>query len=169
MEILVILFGIGAAIFALRRPRFTPPKTQPVDPSVFPHFQKVDSLFVNRAELAFFHALSRQLPRGHHLLTKPRLEDVIAPRRDDVPPKLYWQLRGRVKSRHVDFLIMDDNGCPLAAIELDGSSHDSEKARNGDVLKNGVFRAAGLPLYRVKTGEDFAGAARKIIAALSAH
>jgi len=71
-------------------------------------------------------------------------------------------LRGRVKSRHVDYLITDGQGIPKAAIELDGSSHNKE-AYAADMLKDGIFEAVGLPLIRVRTGTDYSQAARRIL------
>ena len=74
----------------------------------------------------------------------------------------HWTLRGRVKSRHVDYLITDINGRPAAAIELDGSSHNKE-ALAADMLKDGIFESTGLPLIRVSTQSDFNHAAKRII------
>jgi very-short-patch-repair endonuclease len=70
-----------------------------------------------------------------------------------------------VKSRHVDYLITDRNGIPKVAIELDGSSHN-KAALAADELKDGLFKAAGLPLLRVQTSSDFHRAAERVIAAL---
>jgi len=77
-----------------------------------------------------------------------------------------WHLRGRVKSRHVDYLIIDTQGIPKLVIELDGSSHN-QQAQNADTLKDGIFGAVGLPLIRVKIGEDFAKSAQDIMSRLT--
>jgi len=83
------------------------------------------------------------------------LEDVIGVRRDITYNPLKWLLRGRVKSRHIDFLIIDRSGRPRIAIELDGPHHTRDDAKNADALKNGLFKASKIQFYRVKTGENF--------------
>jgi len=166
MDMLILLiFGaiIAAVLFGKSKAKYVPPPSTMPDPGIFRHYEAKASLFANRSELAFFHALARLLPSQYYLLTKPRLEDVIGVKADLPNPKLAFQLRGRVKSRHVDFLIIDDSGKPICAIELDGRSHQNAKAEAGDTLKNGIFAAAGLALHRVVVGQDFAAAAQNII------
>ncbi len=162
LEYAVIILVLGVVLgLALRRKPFVPPKTAPPNARTYNAFERVESLFVNRAELAFFHALSRALPSGFHLHSKTRLEDIVQVKRS-IMGEAHWRLRGRIKSRHVDYLITDGQGVPRLAIELDGASHN-KTAKNADDLKDGIFRAAGLPLIRVKTGENFADAAQQII------
>ena len=119
---------------------------------------------MNKSELAFFHALHRVLPKGYHLQSKTRLEDIVRVKAF-IKGEGRWKLRARVKSRHVDFLIIDTQGIPLVAIELDGASHNKD-AQNADDLKDGIFEAVGLRLVRVKVGESFAEAAQDIIKGL---
>ena len=83
------------------------------------------------------------------------IEDIIGVESEKLPPKVVWSLRGRVKSRHVDFLITTPQGRPLMMIELDGSSHRSQAAIRPDSLKNSLAEAVGLPLKRVQVGQDF--------------
>jgi len=45
-------------------------------------------------------------------------------------------------------------------------SHKNKKAEAGDTLKDGIFAASGLPLHRVIVGQDFALAAKNIVAEL---
>ncbi len=94
-------------------------------------------------------------------MSKVRLEDIIEVKPQIQNQKVRWHLRNRVKSRHVDFLIINKNGHPVFAIELDGASHSDSKATNADDLKNGLFRAVNIPLWRVKTGENFEKNLRK--------
>lgn len=140
---------------------FTPPKTAPSDARTYAAFERAESLFVNRSELAFFHALRRALPEDYHLHSKTRLEDIVRVR-SRFTGQARWALRGRVKSRHVDYVITDGQGVPKAAIELDGSSHNKE-ALAADALKDGIFNAVGLPLIRVRAGTDYSHAAQQIL------
>ena len=171
LETLLILIIFGGVIFwSLRRGRgrgdgFEPPKTAPSDQRTYDAYEKAPSLFVNRSELAFYHALRRALPHGYSLHSKTRLED-IARVKPYIKGEGRWKLRARVKSRHVDFLIIDDEGAPHIAIEVDGSSHNKD-TQNADNLKDGIFEAINLPLIRVRTGENFAQAAQEIIKGLS--
>ena len=162
VEALFIL-GVFAVlcILSFRDKGFTPPKTAPSNARTYKAYERAESLFVNRSERAFFHALRRALPGEYHLHSKVRLEDIVRVKKA-IKGQAHWQLRGRVKSRHVDYLITDVDGVPKAAIELDGSSHDKD-AVNADILKDGIFEAVGLPLIRVRTGADFAKATRRIL------
>lgn len=141
------------------------PKSIMPDPGIFRHYE-AKRLLTNSSELAFFYALVRAMPPHFYLLAKPRLEDVIGVKKD-LNPKLKFQLRGRVKSRHIDFLVIDWNGAPICGIELDGKSHKNEKARAGDTLKDGIFAASGIPLHRVIVGQNFAQTAQNIFAQLT--
>ncbi len=170
MEVFLILIFVGVMALSLlgkKRSPYSPPESRLPDPTIFQHYERKDSLFVNRSELAFFHALARAVPPSFFVLTKPRLEDVIGVKKNLGDAKLGFALRGRVKSRHIDFLVIDDQGRPRIAIELDGRSHKSKKALAGDVLKDGIFAAVNLPLRRVIVGEDFAKAAFEIAQGLN--
>lgn len=57
-------------------------------------------------------------------------------------------LQGRIKTRRVDFLILDQAGGVVAAIELDGSSHDQDETAADDHFKNQLFAAADVRLVR---------------------
>ena len=161
---LIILIISSIIALAFRRAAFSPPKTAPSDERTYAAFERVESLFVNPSERAFFHAVHRALPRGYHLHSKVRLEDIIRVK-PHTKGEARWRLRGRVKSRHVDYLITDGRGTPRLVIELDGSSHE-KRTENADKLKDGVFKHAGLTLITVKTGEDFTAAANRVTARL---
>lgn len=160
-----------AACFWGFRPKhdFKAPGTQAFDPKIFKHFIKRESLFVNASEQALYAVLISHLSPKYHIFTKVRLEDIIGVRQNGLSPKVVWSLRGRVKSRHVDFLIASSKGKPLMIIELDGSSHQSKSARRPDDLKNGLAEAVGLSMRRVKVGQNFHHFVKKIKAELSSY
>ena len=169
MEILLLVFFVVAVLSALsggKKAKFKAPKSTMPDPTIFRNYEAKKSLLTNSSELAFFHALVRAMPPYYYLLAKPRLEDVIGVKKD-LNHKLKFQLRGRVKSRHIDFLVIDWNGTPICAIELDGKSHKNVKAKAGDALKDGIFAASGVPLYRVIVGQNFAQTAQNIFRELT--
>lgn len=162
LEVLFIL-GVVAVLCVLSftDKGFTPPETASSDARIYGAYEKVSSLFVNRSEKIFFKSLSGKLPQGYHLHSKVRLEDIVRVK-SSIKGKAHWNLRGRVKSRHVDYLITDIEGVPRAAIELDGSSH-GKTAFNADQLKDGIFEAVGLPLIRVRAQTNYSQAVQRII------
>lgn len=157
MELLLLLL-IAAVIFGVYRSRggskFKAPEVSPISKASLSAFEAAPSLWVNGAEASLFNCLQRHLPRGHHIHVKVRLEDIIRVRRD-VNPKARWSLRGRVKSRHVDYLITNRAGRPVLVIELDGASHNPKNPSEADKVKTALFAAAGIPLRRIRVGEDF--------------
>jgi len=157
---LLIIF----AILWVMRPKaaFKAPETQAFNPVIFKSYQVRNSLFVNTSEQALFAILDRYLTPKYRVFSKVRLEDVISVKPGQLDPKITWSLRGRVKSRHVDFLITTPYGKPLMMIELDGKSHQSQQALRPDQFKNGLAKSVGLPLRRVKTGQDFHQFVQKI-------
>ncbi len=59
------------------------------------------------------------------LYPKVRLEDFV-----EATGEEKQSLRGRIKSRHADFLVCDDKLHIKTAIELDDISHSGEKAKS---------------------------------------
>lgn len=170
MENLVLLIplGIFALAFFLRRGGgFRQPEVSPLPDNQHQFFEAAPSLFVNAAEVALFLRLQETLPSRYHVHSKVRLEDIIRVRRN-VNPKMRWAARGRVKSRHVDYLITTRDGRLIMAIELDGASHNPKNPSEADKVKTALFNAAGLPLRRIKVGENFDHIAATIASELSA-
>lgn len=163
--ILLVIAALGLWFFA--RPKFTAPETTPSDQRTYAQFEAAGSLFVNPSEMTFFHALRRELPQDYYALSKVRLEDIIGVKTTIKDAEARWKLRARVKSRHVDFVVIDKIGTPLAGIELDGGVHQTQDTFHADTLKNGLFKAAQIPLIRVKTGDDFNKKTKEIVAFLN--
>jgi len=125
-----------------------------VDRHAFPKYGLRDSL-LTRGEAPFYAALREAVGARFAIMTKVRLEDVLVvpqmERGDENARSKRWSARNYVKSRHLDFLLCDPATLrPLLAIELDDASHQSEKARLGDDVKNKALQSAGLPLLRVR-------------------
>lgn len=169
MEYLLLLIplAIFAAIYLLRGDGvFTPPEVAPIAKEDLRAFEAAPSLWVNTAEAAMFAALCRHMPPGFHVHGKVRLEDIIRVRRKGLSEKARWAARGRVKSRHVDYLITDRTGRPVLAIELDGRSHNLKNPSEADKVKTSLFKAAGIPLRRILVGENFDEKAAGLMAVL---
>lgn len=166
---LLILVGICLLIYLARgRGGFSAPQVSPISKSDLRAFEPAPSLWVNTPEAVLFGILCRHMPTGFHVHGKVRLEDIIRVKRG-LPEALRWAARGRVKSRHVDFLITDGKGKPVMAIELDGRSHNARNPSEADMVKTALFDAAGIPLQRILVGENFALIAAKIGKMLNAY
>lgn len=115
----------------------------------FPYKAK---LLLTKSEYTFFKTLQKILDNDKFIICpKVRLEDFI----DVTDKQEIFKYRGYIKSRHVDFLICDNNLHILFAIELDDKTHNSEKAKNTDEFKNKLFEKIGIKLYRIKTEDNY--------------
>ena len=56
--------------------------------------------------------------------------------------------QNKIKSKHFDFVLADNNLYIKCVIELDDSSHNSEKAKASDEFKNKVCETVNLPIIR---------------------
>lgn len=90
--------------------------------------------------------------KNFYLYPKVRLEDFIEATGEG---KEKLSLRGRIKSRHVDFLVCDEMLHIKAAIELDDKSHSNEKAQAADQFKNELFDSLNLTLVRIQVKQDY--------------
>ncbi len=107
---------------------------------------------LTKTEQTFYITLVREaLKRQLLVCPKVRLEDIIYVT-DKQNRNKY---RGYIKSRHVDFVLLDKTCTTVAAIELDDPSHNTAKAAKADQFKNELFYNVGIPLIRIYTGTDF--------------
>lgn len=109
-------------------------------------------------ERAFFPVVESVLPDiAQHLdrpplraFAKVRLADLIEP---DCPggrgtPYMSWF--GRIKSKHVDVVVVDaDTFAVACVIELDDRSHRTASTQKSDAVKDEALASAGIPLLRV--------------------
>lgn len=56
--------------------------------------------------------------------------------------------QNKIKSKHFDFVLTDNNLYIKCVIELDDSSHSSEKAKDSDEFKNKLCETVNLPIIR---------------------
>lgn len=65
-------------------------------------------------------------------------------------------LRGRIKSRSIDFTIVENTKCKIkCCIELDDYTHNRENVKKADEFKDNLFKQVGIPLYRVKVNNFY--------------
>ncbi|MBV9489163.1 MAG: DUF2726 domain-containing protein [Verrucomicrobia bacterium] len=106
------------------------------------------------AELRFYRVLCRTVPDDHLILAKVRIADLINVSSKHAPSR--QRVFRSVASKHVDFVIVRRTDLkPLAALELDDSSHRQGHRRKRDELVDRVFTTADLPLIRVKAAARY--------------
>lgn len=108
-------------------------------------------LLVTAGERAAWDLLRRLTPQWvHAICPKVRLEDIVAAQGEG---RERLRLRGYVKSRHVDFLLVDSDWRPCLVVEIDGSSHRRPDRRERDELVDRALGAAKVPVIRLRHGE----------------
>lgn len=119
----------------------------PNQETLYPYAKKH---LLSKAEYAFYQVLKTECDKYNLLICpKVRMEDFI----NVTDKQNYTKYRGYIKSRHIDFLLCDTKLQIIGAIELDDNSHTTEKAQKTDELKNNIFKAISLPLFRVKMSD----------------
>ena len=107
------------------------------------------------AERSFLGVLEPVLPAGTRVFAKVRLEDIVGVKKG-LDRAGRTSARNRIKSRHVDFLLVRTTDLvPVAGIELDDSSHEEESRQERDAFVDGVFASAGLPLLHVPAQKSY--------------
>ena len=159
--ILIILFIVELVSRRTRRKdrgRMFPPDDEAFtkygrgDKSISWVYEK--KLLLSKAEYYFWRCLKAKCDmRGFIVCPKVRIEDFVTIKCDDYTTRQKY--RGYIKSRHIDFLICDRDLNLLAGVELDDGSHGKDNAKKVDALKNDVFGAINLPLFRVKAGRNY--------------
>ena len=110
---------------------------------------------MNKSERIFFDILKRELDDAYSIFPKMRIEDFVGVKKIGAPKNELFGLRGKIKSRHVDFLLCNKLMKPVMAIEIDGSSHRSKKAIKRDSFINTLYKDVELPIKHVRVGSKF--------------
>lgn len=110
-------------------------------------YRKKDILTWN--EKNFYDKIKKEVyRRGFHIITKIRLADLIEPTSIDKTNEWYKQF-GKIKSKHIDFAIINDNMDILFLIELDDKTHTYSNRAERDEFVNISLVNAGYMLLRV--------------------
>ena len=114
---------------------------------------------MSESEQALYINLQKVLGEKYIVLSKVRIEDFV----ETTYNTGRYGARGRIKSRHVDFLICDRSTTkPLLAIELDGKSHQREDRQDRDRFVDKLYEAIDLQVLHIPVGDDFLGQANHI-------
>ena len=86
--------------------------------------------------------------KGFHIITKIRLADLIEPTSIDNTNEWYRQF-GKIKSKHIDFAVINSNMEVLFLIELDDKTHLYGNRIERDEFVNIALVNAGYMFLRV--------------------
>lgn len=76
---------------------------------------------------------------------KVRLADIVSIKKGTRDWQKWFN---KIRSKHIDFLLCDYDMNIVLLVELDDSSHESERAKKNDALKNAIF---GSRLVRIRS------------------
>jgi hypothetical protein len=83
---------------------------------------------------------------GFQICPKVRLLDLIEPRRGEG----FMSALGKIQSKHVDFVICDQNLYIKAIVELDDKSHDQPDRQERDRFVDDVLTSVGYTVIRTR-------------------
>jgi len=150
----LILAGIvGLVIRSQSRPalssRTVDPNWQPPKADPLPYRKK--NYFFSAAERSFYEILLRLVPE-HTVFAKVRLADLVYVRKNS---GAYQSHFNRISAKHVDFAVCDKDLAPIVVIELDDSSHHSEKRKMRDAFVDEALSAASVPIVHVPAQRSY--------------
>ena len=142
-----ILGGVGM-IFLILLARFVQYVTEPTV-----YIEPVESL-VTPAEQRFYEALDQAVDGRFMILSKVRVADLLSVTSESRSAR--YRIFRSIASKHVDFVLVQAKDLrPLAAIELDDSTHRRPDRRKRDELLDDLFAKAKLPLLRFKAASIY--------------
>lgn len=108
---------------------------------------------LTKTEYAFWKVLQRKADENHlRVCPKVRMEDFLSVNVKNERSRMSW--RGRVKSRHIDFILCDMDLRMIAGVELDDNSHvNNRHTKEIDRFKNAVFSKIDIPLFRISVSK----------------
>ncbi|WP_366924344.1 DUF2726 domain-containing protein [Metallumcola ferriviriculae] len=106
------------------------------------------------AEKSFFQVLSTwNVKHNYYIFPKIRIADLLYIQKNTDNRQTYIN---KIQSKHIDFVLCDrDTISPIAAIELDDSSHQRADRIKRDEFLDKAFSDAGLPLIRVPAKRSY--------------
>lgn len=106
-------------------------------------------------EAAFFPVIDEiAADYGLYLFSKVRFADVAKTARAE-DYNTYMRYFGKVKSKHLDFVLCDSDFIPVVVVELDDPSHLNKPNRENDLLKDVVLESINIPLIRVPVANRY--------------
>lgn len=106
---------------------------------------------LTKREYKFYKLLRREAwERGMLICPKVGLKELM----EVTDRKHYMKYFSKISQKHVDFVLCDEDMQVFFALELDDRSHDTKKAKEKDLFKDRAFKAAGIPLKRIRDFDE---------------
>jgi hypothetical protein len=106
-------------------------------------------------ELKFYNELESAIGNRYHICMKVRLEDIIQVS-GKFSNKERWSHRGRIKSRHIDFILCNKKTLSVCyCIELDDKSHNRKDRKERDQFVDWALKGAGVSITHIKTAPTY--------------
>jgi hypothetical protein len=117
------------------------------------HVEPVGTL-LTAAEQKFYKALDSAIDGRLVILSKVRVADLFVVTGANRSAR--YRVFRSIACKHVDFVLAEiENLHPIAAIELDDSSHQRSDRRLRDELLDNLFEKAAFPLLRFRTAASY--------------
>ena len=84
---------------------------------------------------------------GLHVFTKVRLADLIEPK-EKKDRSVFMECFNKIKAKHIDFALADDEANIIMLIELDDSTHARPDRQERDIFVDAVLANTGYLLMR---------------------
>jgi hypothetical protein len=115
--------------------------------------EAVESL-LTAAEQKFYEALDATIDGRLVILSKVRVADLLIVTSSSRSAR--YRVFRSIACKHVDFVLAEvENLHPIAAIELDDSSHQRADRRLRDQLLDDLFEKAAFPLLRFRAAANY--------------
>lgn len=123
--------------------------------SLFLYNSQVSSI-LNQNEKIFFQGLKKYLRnRNLNICPKVRLNDIIKVD-DNLSEKQKRYINHKTFPKHLDFVIIDDNGNIKCVIELDGDNHKEDKMTIlSDKMKREICIQLGIELINIPNAKKY--------------
>ena len=103
---------------------------------------------LSKAEFSFYRVLQQACGERYVVCPKVGLGDLLYVKKGTEKRQSF---RNKIDRKHIDFVLCDPQTmAPVAGVELDDKSHQSEPAQKRDADKDKACRDAGLVLIRIK-------------------
>lgn len=86
--------------------------------------------------------------RGWLICPKVRLWDLIEPKKSSGDRKT---LENKIRSKHVDFVLVDPDLKLIGVLELDDSTHDREDRKSRDSFVRDALEGAGITMIQTRS------------------
>lgn len=151
MIITVIVSLVSAAVLLIIKEcgKNSIKTTKPQEKNVYRKISYKRKELITPREQKFYEIIKREADeRNLHVLSKVRVADIVEPISSD--RKEWYSLFGRIKSKHVDFVLANPVTLyPLLLIEIDDSTHNAKNRKERDEFIDEVYEQAGINIAHI--------------------